>query len=148
MKYLAIQNSLDSWGPKRLNSLSLVTKQEPVCVFLTGLCRSVPCLLYCSKKSPPPCRVYVWEEYITVLSYNMCFLAFVKHLRILLLIFLELGFLLSLSNDCFTCHLVSLWVICCSLPLAQMKIESKLEHGIGVSHLCLLPAHQCAPSSY
>lgn len=106
------------------------------------------CLLQCGEKSRLS-AVSTSEKDIKLCSSAICVLwLFVKHLRIFPLISPELGFLLSVSNDYFACHLVSLWVICCRLPLAQMEIESKLEHGIGVSHLCLLPAHQRVPSFF
>lgn len=76
------------------------------------------------------------------------FWPFLKHLRVFPLISLELGFLLSLSNDYFSCHVVLVWVICSSLPLAPMEIESKLEHAVGASRLCLLPASEHIPSSF
>lgn len=32
--------------------------------------------------------------------------------------------------------------------MAPMEIESQLEHGVGVSHLCLLPAAEHIPSFF
>lgn len=67
-----------------------------------------------------------------------------KYLRIFHLICLELGFLFSWNNSYHKSDSILLWVICCSLPLAQIKIENEPEHGISQSGM--FPTINSVPS--